>query len=36
MEKILLFDLDGTLLGSDKSISPLTLNSIEKCKDKGF
>lgn len=36
MKKILLFDLDGTLLRSDKSISPLTLNSIAKCKAKGF
>lgn len=34
--KVLLFDLDGTLLNSDKSISEYTLEMIEQCRKKGF
>ncbi|MGN0536572.1 MAG: HAD family hydrolase [Acutalibacteraceae bacterium] len=34
--KVLLFDLDGTLLRDDKTISPYTLDIIHKCKEKGF
>ena len=30
--RALLFDLDGTLLKTDKTISKHTLNSIEECK----
>lgn len=33
--KILLFDLDGTLLRSDKTISTNTKNVLQKCRDKG-
>lgn len=33
--KVLLFDLDGTLLRSDKSISEHTLEVLEKCRNKG-
>lgn len=36
MNKILLFDLDGTLLKSDKSISLPTIEVLEKCKDNGY
>lgn len=35
-EKILLFDLDGTLLQTDKSISPRTLNILKKYRDTGI
>lgn len=33
--KLLLFDLDGTLLRSDKSISKHTLSVLEACRDRG-
>lgn len=35
MEKVLLFDLDGTLLRSDKTISPNTLAAIDKVRQQG-
>lgn len=34
--KLLLFDLDGTLLRSDKTISDTTLDVLQKCREKGF
>ena len=34
--KILLFDLDGTLLRSDKTISEYTLQVLQQCREKGF
>lgn len=34
--KLLLFDLDGTLLRSDKTISPATLSALQKCREKGI
>lgn len=34
--KLLLFDLDGTLLRTDKTISGRTLKALEKCREKGF
>ena len=34
--KLLLFDLDGTLLQSDKTISNRTLNALKACRDKGI
>lgn len=34
--KLLLFDLDGTLLKSDKSISERTLSVLKKCRNKGL
>lgn len=34
--KLLLFDLDGTLLRSDKTISQTTLKSLQKCREKGI
>ena len=34
--KLLLFDLDGTLLRSDKTISPGTLQALQKCRRKGI
>lgn len=34
--KLLLFDLDGTLLRSDKSISERTLNALQQCRKKGI
>ena len=33
--RLLLFDLDGTLLRSDKTISQRTLETLKKCRDKG-
>lgn len=37
MEKrLLLFDLDGTLLRSDKSISDKTLSTLRQCREKGI
>ena len=33
--KLLLFDLDGTLLQSDKTISKRTLSALNKCREKG-
>ena len=33
--KLLLFDLDGTLLQSDKTISKRTLQAINKCRERG-
>lgn len=35
-QKLLLFDLDGTLLRSDKTISNYTLDVLNKCREKGF
>ena len=34
--KLLLFDLDGTLLRSDKTISRTTLNALKKCRENGI
>lgn len=34
--KLLLFDLDGTLLRSDKTISQYTLQVLQQCREKGF
>lgn len=34
--KLLLFDLDGTLLQSDKTISPATLKALQKCRKNGI
>lgn len=34
--KLLLFDLDGTLLCDDKTISQKTLQTVLKCKDRGI
>ncbi len=34
--KLLLFDLDGTLLGSDKTISQRTLITLQECRKKGI
>ena len=34
--RLLLFDLDGTLLRSDKTISQRTLKAIQKCRDEGI
>lgn len=34
-KRILLFDLDGTLLKNDKTISEYTLNILSKCKGRG-
>lgn len=34
--KLLLFDLDGTLLRSDKTISKATLDAVLKCRQKGY
>lgn len=34
--KLLLFDLDGTLLDDDKNISERTLTAIEKCRQEGM
>ena len=33
---VLLFDLDGTLLRSDKTISERTLEVLRKCREKGI
>ncbi|MCI8711671.1 MAG: Cof-type HAD-IIB family hydrolase [Ruminococcus sp.] len=33
--RLLLFDLDGTLLRSDKTISPRTARALEKCRKRG-
>lgn len=33
--RLLLFDLDGTLLRSDKTISPATLKALQKCRENG-
>ena len=35
-KKVLLFDLDGTLLRSDKTISKKTLSYVNRCKNEGF
>lgn len=35
-QRILLFDLDGTLLRDDKTLSPYTLEVISRCKARGF
>ena len=34
--RLLLFDLDGTLLGGDKSISEKTILALNKCREKGI
>ncbi len=34
--RCLLFDLDGTLLRSDKTISPRTLRALETCRERGI
>ena len=34
--KLLLFDLDGTLLQSDKTISKRTLSALKQCREKGI
>lgn len=34
--KLLLFDLDGTLLKTDKTISERTLSALRDCKNKGY
>lgn len=34
--KLLLFDLDGTLLRSDKTISPATLKAMQACRENGL
>lgn len=34
--KILLFDLDGTLLRSDKTLSEYTLKILSKCRERGY
>lgn len=36
MKGLLLFDLDGTLLRNDKTISPRTLRVLTKCREKGY
>ena len=36
MYKYILFDLDGTLLRSDKTISKRTLQAINQCRARGF
>lgn len=35
MKKLLLFDLDGTLLRTDKTISERTVAALDKCKSMG-
>ena len=34
--KLLLFDLDGTLLRTDKTISKVTMQELEKCRERGI
>ena len=34
--KLLLFDLDGTLLRSDKTISERTIQTLSKCREQGI
>lgn len=34
--RLLLFDLDGTLLRSDKTLSQATLNALQECREKGI
>jgi len=34
--RLLLFDLDGTLLQSDKTISKVTMQELEKCREQGI
>ncbi len=36
IKNMILFDLDGTLLTSNNVISPVTVNAIETCKQKGY
>lgn len=36
MERLLLFDLDGTLLRTDKTISPYTVDILKKCRERGL
>ena len=35
-KKLLLFDLDDTLLRSDKTISKYTLEVLERCREQGY
>ena len=35
-KRILLFDLDGTLLRNDKTLSEYTLEILSKCKGQGY
>ncbi len=35
-KRILLFDLDGTLLRDDKTLSEYTLKTLSKCKERGY
>ena len=35
LKRILLFDLDGTLLRDDKTLSQSTLEAVSKCKKRG-
>ena len=34
--RLLLFDLDGTLLRNDKTVSPAVLNAVRRCREKGI
>ena len=34
--RCLLFDLDGTLLRSDRTISPRTLQALKDCRERGI
>lgn len=34
--KLLLFDLDGTLLRSDKTISERIIKALDKCREQGI
>lgn len=36
MKRLLLFDLDGTLLRTDKTISRITLEAIKQCREKDY
>ena len=35
-KRILIFDLDGTLLRNDKTLSEYTLKTLSKCKEQGY
>ena len=35
-DRVLFFDLDGTLLRSDKTISPYTMQVLQKCREHGL
>ena len=36
MNRLLLFDLDGTLLRPDKTISPVNLQALDDCRRAGY